>query len=163
MAEYRNKIGRKYLDNSGIGLVEVLIALALGTMLIVSLFTLTNFNIRNSLLVSRNQEAINSTNQLLENIRTIKDVDFINSFAAPSLLICPSSGGPECIVSNRKIVQATVVSPTDSNPVISTFKVARKVSTSSNDIEVYIMTEWKVGNSFFSAPLTTVFTNWRLN
>jgi type II secretory pathway pseudopilin PulG len=153
MVEYLKKQNKILSNDSGIGLVEALIAVALSIILIVSLLTLTNFNIRNSLLITENQDAINSANLLLENLRSIKDSNFANFVDSVS---------SKCINSNCTVNFANNIEPVtidlDAQSPISYFKI-KKVS--DNEIQINIMTEWKVGNSIFSSPLSTIFTNWR--
>jgi len=148
------KRNKKYINNKGIGLVEALIAVSLAIILIVSLLTLTNFNIRNSLLVTENQDSINSANNLLENLRTIKDSNF-TSFATKVFSSCKTQN---CTVSSGAIVDAVI--NLDNQSPISYFRV-REIS--SQEVEVNIVTEWKVGNQKFSSPVSTVFSNWRSN
>lgn len=147
-------INKKYINNKGIGLVESLIAITLAIILIISLLTLTNFNIRNSLLVTENQDAINSTNSLIENLRSLKDSDF-TSFATKVFSSCKTTN---CFVSSGTIVDA-VINLDDQSPV-SYFRV-REIS--SQEVEINIITEWKVGDQKFSSPVSTVFSNWRSN
>lgn len=144
----------KHIDDKGIGLVEALIAITLAIILIVSLLTLTNFNIRNSLLVTENQDAINSANSLLENLRGIKDSDF-TAFASKVFSSCKTTS---CTVSSGTIVDAVI--NLDNQSPVSYFRV-REIS--SQEVEVNIVTEWKVGNQKFSSPISTVFSNWRSN
>ena len=63
-------------NNKGLTLVETLITLGLASLLILALVSLTTFNVRNSLLVTENQDAINSANKLLEDIRRTRDTEF---------------------------------------------------------------------------------------
>jgi Tfp pilus assembly protein PilV len=144
----------KHLNNQGIGLVEALIAITLAIILVVSLLTLTNFNIRNSLLVTENQDAINSANVLLENLRSLKDSDF-SDFATKVYSSCKTQ---ICTVSSKVIVDASI-DPNNLKPY-SYFKV-REIS--AQEIEINIVTEWKVGNQKFSSPVSTIFSNWRSN
>jgi type II secretory pathway pseudopilin PulG len=147
-----------YIDNKGIGLVEALVAIALAIILIVSLLTLTNFNIRNSLIVTENQDAINSASQLLENLRSEKDSnfnDFYTTVTSSDFCISPN----KCTFSSTGVITNTV--NLDLSP-ISYFSVV-KTPGNVNQIEINIITLWKVGNTTFSSPLSTTFTNWRAN
>lgn len=147
-------INKKYINNKGIGLVESLIAITLAIILIVSLLTLTNFNIRNSLLVTENQDAINSANSLIENLRSIKDSDF-TAFVSKVFSSCKTTN---CSVSSGTIVDAVI--NLDNQSPVSYFRV-REIS--SQEVEINIITEWKVGDQKFSSPVSTVFSNWRSN
>lgn len=149
--ELYKKSENNYFNNRGIGLVESLIAITLAIILIVSLLTLTNFNIRNTLLVTENQDAINNANQLLENLRSVKDINFSEFIS--KLEICISS---PCVYNSGNIT--SIQSNADNPSPFSYFK-SRKIS--DNEVEITIITEWKVGNSKFSSPLQTIFTNWR--
>lgn len=142
----------KIKNNFGIGLVESLIAIAFAIIIIVSLLTLTNFNIRNSLLVTENQDAINSANLLLENLRSTKDQNFADFYT-----LMGSCVNQNCVLNSDGTVSNANVDLNSVSP-ISTFKVKL---VSATEIEIYILTQWKVGNSTFSSPMNTVFTNWR--
>jgi Tfp pilus assembly protein PilV len=142
----------KINNNEGIGLVEALIAIALAIILVVSLLTLTNFNIRNSLLVTENQDAITSANLLLENLRSLKDSDF-TFFAGRVFSACKTSN---CTVTSGQINNAVNLGESP----VSYFRVEE---ISPQEIKINIITQWKVGSSTFSSPLSTTFTNWRSN
>jgi Tfp pilus assembly protein PilV len=145
---------RKIDNNEGIGLVEALIAIALAIILVVSLLTLTNFNIRNSLLVTENQDAITSANLLLENLRSLKDSDF-TFFAGRVFSACKTSN---CTVNSSGEIDNNV--DLDVSSPVSYFRVEE---ISPQEIKINIITQWKVGSSTFSSPLSTTFTNWRSN
>jgi len=151
MVELQKKIK---LNNQGIGLIETILAVFFSIFLIIALVTLTNFNIRNSTLVSENQRAINSANKLVEQVRVIKDVNFI-TFVTKVSADCVNN---ICTVdsSNNSIVPATV--DLDSVSPYSYFKVAK---ISDDEIRVDVTTLWKIGSKTFSSPLSTIFTNWR--
>jgi len=153
MAELKKLKNKITINNSGISLVEVLITILIGTILIVSLLTLTNFNVRNSLLVTENQDAINSANILLETLRTTKDV----SFPVFMEIVHPRCQNSKCYILGSEIVTFDIATYTLDAPV-SYFGV-RKIS--DKEVEINIMTEWKVGNTRYSSPLSTIFTDWR--
>jgi len=151
MVEFTKKLK---LNNQGIGLIETLLAIVFSISLILALVTLTNFNIRNSILVDENQKAINSANKLIESLRALKDTSF-------SAFLTQVSTANDCVnvictVDNDKIIPATVdlerVSP------YSYFKVE---VVSTNEIKINTTTEWKIGSKSFSSPLSTTFSNWR--
>jgi hypothetical protein len=148
----------KKLNNKGIGLVEALIAIALAIILIVSLLTLTNFNIRNSLLVTENQDAISSANILLENIRSAKDSNF-STFLNTVNSSCSKSSNKICTVNSSGVVTDAVVNLDNQSPY-SYFNVTK---VSEDEVQIFIYTQWKVGNKTFSSTLQTTFTNWRTN
>lgn len=154
MAEFLKKLSKKYLNNQGISLVEALLTIVLAVILILSLITLTNFNIRNSLLVTENQDSISSANLLLENLRTIKDRNFTN-FVTEVSSKCANS---DCTIENDLIKSLTSAQVSELSSPSSYFRV---VKVSDNEIVVNIKTVWVVGNSTFSSPLSTTFTNWR--
>lgn len=155
MVELKKKLNNLIsIDNKGIGLVEALLAVALGAILIVSLLTLNSFNIRNSLLVTENQKAISSTNLMLENLRAQKDTDF-TAFYNKVNANCVSSS---CIID--PVSGITKASSIDKNPASPTSYFTVTIN-SPTEIKVDIMTYWVVGSSNFSSPLSTLFTNWR--
>jgi type II secretory pathway pseudopilin PulG len=147
----------KKINNQGIGLVESLIAIALAIILIVSLLTLTNFNIRNSLLVTENQDAINSANNLLENLRSLKDSNF-TTFLNTVSANCLRSNNKICSVTSGVVTEASI--NLDNQSPYSYFNI---VKVSDNEVQIFILTQWKVGNNVFSSPLQTTFSNWRSN
>jgi len=155
MVELLKKQNKNILkNNDGISLIEAIIAVAVGIILIVSLLTLTNFNIRSSLLASENQNAINNANFLLETLRSQKDTNF-TSFLTNTLAKC--GGNNYCSLANDGSYN-TVSADTDSTIPVSYFNV---VKNSDNEVLINIMTYWKIGSSKFSSPLSTLFTNWR--
>jgi hypothetical protein len=151
MAEFQNKINK----DEGFGVIEALLSIALGIILIVSLLTLTNFNNRNSLLLTQNQQALNSTNLLLETLRAQKENNFTD-FMTRATALCVSD---KCNVSSSgEFVKADI--DINSTTPVSYFSVKKN---SDSEIIVNIMTYWKVGNSNYSSPLSTLFSNWRAN
>ena len=153
MAEFIKKLK---INNQGIGLIETLLAVVFSISLILALVTLTNFNIRNSILVDENQRAINSANSLVESLRSLKDIDF-TTFRTEVTSECVAT---DCIVTGN--IANNIVGPItlDSNTKypVSYFR-ASQVST--NEIKLNITTVWKIGSKTFSSPLSTTFSNWR--
>lgn len=151
MVESQSKIN----NNSGFGIIEALLSIALGIILIVSLLTLTNFNTRNSLLITQNQQALTSANLLLETLRAQKENNFTD-FIYRSTTLCVSD---RCTVGSSGEIIRTSVDINSTIPV-SYFSVKKN---SDSEVVINIMTYWKVGNSNFSSPISTLFSNWRTN
>ena len=120
------------------------------------LFTLTNFNIRNSTLADENQRAINSANSLVESLRSLKDIDF-TTFRTEVTSECVATN---CIVTGNTAGNAVSPITLDSTTLypISYFRAAQ---VSNDEIKLNITTIWKIGSKTFSSPLSTTFTNWR--
>lgn len=154
MAEFLKKINKKYFNNKGISLIEALLTIVLAVVLLLSLITLTNFNIRNSTLVTENQDAITSSNLLLENLRSQKDISFSNFINLASSKCTVNF----CIVDNDLLVAVSEAEISNLPSPSSYFKV-KKIT--DDEILINIMTRWKVGSSTFSSPISTTFTNWR--
>jgi Tfp pilus assembly protein PilV len=148
------KANKIYHNNKGISMVETILAIALSVILLLSLITLTNFNIRNSLLVTENQDAITSANLILENLRSLKDQNF-KDFVNITSQKCVNS---YCKLNNNIIVSVSEDEVINSITPTSYFKVSK---ISDNELLLNIITRWKVGPTSFSSPVSTTFTNWR--
>lgn len=152
----------KSQKNEGLTLVETLITLGFASLLILALVSLTSFNVRNSLLVTENQDAINSANKLLEDIRNVKDTEFArihnNTFNCNVLTNFCS------IDSNTNQVKTLTASEiNNSNAPISYFNIVSQTGTPPTELNIRITTVWTIGSSKFSSAFNTLFTNWRVN
>lgn len=151
-------------NNKGLTLVETLITLGLASLLILALVSLTTFNVRNSLLVTENQDAINSANKLLEDIRRTRDTEFsrlyINTHNCSSpLSFCSIDTNTLTVMSLTKSAVDTSTAP------ISYFNYLNKIDLANppTELNVRITTVWTIGSSQFSSAFNTIFTNWRVN
>lgn len=151
-------------NNKGLTLVETLITLGLASLLILALVSLTTFNVRNSLLVTENQDAINSANKLLEDIRRTRDTEFsrlyINTHNCSNpLSFCSIDTNTLTVTGLTESVVDTSMSP------ISYFNYINEIDLANppTELNVRITTVWKIGSSQFSSAFNTIFTNWRVN
>jgi Tfp pilus assembly protein PilV len=155
------------LNQQGITLVETVITLAFAMLLILALVSITGFNIRNSSLVFENQDAINSSNKLLENLKFVKDIDFSNLHSFPANVNCFRVDHYCTLNSNR--IAATQPSGILTSPSPTSFFIVTRTSPTPsvnplvevNEVGIKIVTVWKIGTSNFSSAFDTILTNWR--
>lgn len=159
MVEFQKKqyllLKQYYLNNQGIGLVETLLAVVFSISLILALVTLTNFNIRNSVVVEKNQDAINASNRLVETLKAKKDTNF-TSFKNLVSTYCITL---YCSVDTSGNITSFPSPDLEQNYPTSYFKIE---NISESEIKVNIITNWKMGSKYFSSPLSTTFSNWRV-
>lgn len=148
----------KSINNKGIGLVETLLAVVFAVTLLVSLVTLANFNVRTALQNTESQRSVSSANKLIEDLRVIKDSNFVDF---KSKVISNNCQNSFCYLNGANITQGEPAVDNTGSPV-STFKVVIPDSPENPDeIIINIITRWKISNKDFSSPVSTVFTNWR--
>lgn len=163
-----NQVYTKIKNNNGLTLVEVVITIGISTLLVLALVTITTFNIRNSALVFENQDALNSSNKLLENLKFLKDTDFDKLYSFPSGTNCFSEDNYCYLDNNRQVSRYTAAQISGTNVPLSYFVVTRTSPTPSvnppvevNEVSIRILTRWNIGSSSFSSAFSTIFSNWR--
>jgi len=157
----------KIKNNKGLTLIETVITLAFALLLILALISITTFNIRNSSLVFENQDAINSSNKLLENLKFIKDTNFAKLYSFPAGVDCVKSDNyctintsknvakqPSAILQNTSPTSFFIVTRTSPTPIVNP-------PVQVNEVGIKIVTVWKIGSSSFSSAFDTILTNWR--
>jgi Tfp pilus assembly protein PilV len=151
-------------NNSGLTLVETLITLGFAMLLILALISLTSFNVRNSLLVTENQDAINSANKLLDDIKDIRDISFSILYTTPPYDCTKPT--TLCVINTVNKTVATIppsVLTTTTVPVSYFNTVSVSGGNPPTELNIRIITVWNIGSSRFSSAFNTIFTDWRVN
>ncbi len=149
---------------SGIGLIEVIAALGISTVIITSLVSLSIFTLRSSLRSKLLLESSKTSNRELELVRAYRDkntwTDFKTNMASCRDNFC-------CMKFDASgIIAGTCYGDRETAVVIENLKAdetMRGFKTQETDdvIEVTVLVNWRDGKDVKSTSLHTELTNWQ--
>lgn len=142
-------------NNRGQSLIEVVIALALISMVLITLVAMAALSIKTSVF-SRNQtESARFTEQASEWLRAEKDVGWTNfSTYAATPTWCFDTG------TNWNTPGACPTGDTISGTIFQRSAVFA-INPLDGSIQVTVTTTWTDAQGTHSSPTTIIFTNWR--
>jgi len=153
----------KYKKQSGIGLIETLLALGVGIIVITSMVSLAVFTLRASVQNKLSLASTQLANQEIELVRANRDAqsweDFVDGIDGTS--------GPDCFNGTCYMVGTSIFSgqlvtdagkPTE---LIKSFTVTDESGGSQELIRVAVTITWKIGGDTKSTNNYTELSNWR--
>lgn len=154
------------INNKGIGLLEVIAALGVATVVITSLVSLSVFTLRSSLKSKLLLEGSKVANREMELVRAARDKDDWRTF----LLGTTGAGAIRGIISCTSPTNAIVCNMNWSTGAINTGSAVTPLGVSrgffirtapTNPVQVTVVTYWKDGTSTKNNTLRTELSNWR--
>ena len=159
---------KTFLTNKGIGLIEVIAALGVATVITTSLVALSIFTLRASLKSKLFLESSKVANKEIELIRAYRDQNIWSNFTTELLANCKSATTPPVPVCYMTDTSGIAVNLNGPNPALATLPVTEVskgfyvVSDSTSDlIKVNVVVQWREGNLLKSTTLRSDFTNWQ--
>lgn len=156
------------LNNRGMGLIEVIAALGIATMVVTSLVSLSIFSLRSSLKSKLLLESSKVANRELELIRSYRDrnawADFLTSMQACVPTSVPGNPKfPTCNMDLNGSVINAGIDPTNDLQDLAIDQVGRGFYAERQDdlIKITVVAYWKEGNTIKNTTLRTDLTNWQ--
>lgn len=154
------------LNSSGMGLIEVIAALGIATMVVTSLVSLSIFSLRSSLKSKLLLESSKVANRELELIRSYRDRNTWTDFLTSMQSCAPSNPkAPTCNMDLNGSVINAGIDPTNNLQDLAIDQVGRGFYAEhdqQNDIiKVTVVAYWKEGNTIKNTTLRTDLTNWQ--
>ena len=142
------------------GLIEIIVALGIATMITTSLVSLSVFTLRSSLKSKLFLEASKIANREMELVRAYRDKNTWGNFIA-GLDACKTSALPPLPVCNMNTDAMGV--NTGIEPPLSTTEVSRGfyIKQDGDVIQVTVVAQWKEGVDIKNTTLRTDLTNWQ--
>jgi flagellar basal body-associated protein FliL len=154
---------------AGIGLIEVIAALAISIVVITALVSLSLFVLRSSKQSSSLQEATNEANEQMELLRAYRDASTWADFTS-NAGIGDCGGDDYCYMSIPLAVDnlsAEEQVPTLDNRVVTYFTATDasggSVSEEDNIVSIEVVSFWNIAGQNKTTSLYTNFSNWRGN
>lgn len=153
------------LNNKGMGLIEVIAALGIATMVVTSLVSLSIFSLRSSLKSKLLLESSKVANRELELLRSYRDrntwTDFLTSMQA-----CVPPANPKVPVCNMDLNGSLInegIDPTNNLQDLAIDQVGRGFYAEQQDdiVQITVVAYWKEGNTIKNTTLRTDLTNWQ--
>jgi type II secretory pathway pseudopilin PulG len=159
-------------NQKGIGLIEVIAALAISIIVITSLVSLSLYTLRSSSNNRYFQEATSAATKELELLRAYRDN--LNEWSDFVLEMMDNCGGETegdyCSMSTSggiNVVGTGKKDPIVSDVVVSYFKATdgngNPLAADSQLVRVEIIAAWALGGDIKETHVYTEFTNWRGN
>jgi len=151
-------------NNKGMGLIEVIAALGIATMVITSLVSLSIFALRSSLKSKLLLEASKVANREMELIRAYRDRNTWDDFVA-TISSCVSNTDPKTPTCNMDL-DSSVINTSGPTPAVSSMAlddVSRGfyIVQDGEVIQVTVVAQWKEGSALKNTTLRTDLTNWQ--
>lgn len=152
------------LNQKGMGLIEVIAALGIATMVITSLVSLSIFALRSSLKSKLLLEASKMANREMELIRAYRDRNTWDDFVT-TVTPCAPNANPKVPTCNMDL-DSSVINTTGSTPDVASLDIddiARGfyVEQDAGVVKVTVVAQWKEGGVLKNTTLRTDLTNWQ--
>lgn len=150
-------------NQKGMGLIEVIAALGLATMVITSLVSLSIFTLRSSLKSKLFIEASKLANRELELVRAYRDKNSWTVFTT-AMENCTSTSVPKeptCYMDLNAVAVNSGIQPPIDTMAIDEVSRGFYVEEEEGTIKVTVVIQWKEGAAVKKTTLRTDLTNWQ--
>ena len=162
----------KLKNNNGIGLIEVIAALGVATVVTTSLVALSVFTLRSSLRSKLLMEGSKYSSQQMELLRAARDkntwTDFVNTLKSNKCVNLNTTDKVKikCTVSTDGVI-SSISNPLDTynslaaDKVLTGFYLTTDIVDIPQTVNVLVVSMWRDGNQDKISSLRSDFTNWQ--
>ena len=157
----------KKTNESGIGLIETLLALGVGIIIITAMVSLSIFTLRASLQNKLQISGTQLASQEIELVRALRDSkDTWKDFTdAVDGTVGPDCFNNDCYMANAATPTVSSgkgkIAPDTAEEVVKSFRITDQSGGSKTLLRVNVSITWKVGTDQKSAHTYTELSDWR--